>query len=466
MRQGKASDDLGGESSAKASSPILPSTSTTALKDGSDFHVVGEFRNPQEIIKRSPDFESVIIVLQQIKIDEKLHPEVHIIDDAAQHDADVQTLADGCNLLREIGPPWSWLHNFASQTNRERSYNFLESAASDAATARVATANEQHSSDECFDYLNEKFVSAKATDDAKSSASGASAVSFSLYKADSADDVVSNNHHQVLIDTICCISEASEKGECSIRETSSIASLLDAQHSKRQLQDVDHERLKSFVDRAEQRGLVFNDLNELYNYFIHESARERSHGVEIREEDDDEAELENLIGCTDDAQPDDADKSNKDETSKNVVSIFGESGIEVDGKLLDAKVSERMILGLVDKPLFEDNVSDVASSVSSLSQAETVKLKQNVTREKDTQTAAYSEQLRLKRMQGKSKSASSINRQPFTCKIPQIPGIGPSMDGERLEQVLRFITHRSFQQGGLVYPRNFFEDECPTMMLP
>jgi hypothetical protein len=65
---------------------------------------------------------------------------------------------------------------------------------------------------------------------------------------------------------------------------------------------------------------------------------------------------------------------------------------------------------------------------------------------------------------GKSKSASSIKRQPFACKIPQIPGIGASMDGERLEQILRFITHRSFQQGGFVYPRNFHEDECPSMM--
>lgn len=453
-----------GETSAKIAQSI-----SSSLKDGSDFRVLGAYRNPQEIIRHSPDFESVIVVLQQIKIDEELHPEAKISDEqSARRDADGTGLREklalsvDCNLLRDIGPPWNWLHNFASQTCREQSYNFLESAPADV----TATAtNEPASSDESFDYLNDKFVSVKASEaDSKSSVSGASGVSFSLYKADEGDDMVGTNHHQVLIDTICCISEASERGECSIRATSSIASLLDAQHSKRQLQDDDHERLKGFIARAEQSGIVFNDLNELYNYFIQESTRERSCGVEIREEDGDEEEPENLIGSTDDAQPEDLDKDVKHE-SKNVVSIFGESGIEVDGKLLDAKVSERMILGLVDKPPLEE-ASDVASSVSSLSNAETVK--PNVTRERDTQTPAYDELMHVKRTRvkqaGKSKSASSIKRQPFTCKIPPIPGIGPTMDEERLERILRFITHRSYQQGGLVYPRNLLETGCPSLL--
>jgi hypothetical protein len=104
--------------------------------------------------------------------------------------------------------------------------------------------------------------------------------------------------------------------------------------------------------------------------------------------------------------------------------------------------------------------------VSSLSYAETVK--QNVTRERDTQTPGYDELIHVKRTRakqaGKSKSASSIKRQPFTCKIPSIPGIGPTMDEERLERILRFITHRSCQQGGLVYPRNLLEDGCPSLL--
>jgi hypothetical protein len=456
------------------------------MKDGTEFRIVGGFKNPQEIIKRSADFESIIIVLQELKCDDKLQPEYKVNEQQrvkiAQRDAEVKEMRqkmaemteenaqnflaeECCNLLKDIGPPWDWLYNFASQTCREKTYNFLESIPSD-------STNDVPSSDDSFDYLNDKFISAKpstaptsaTTDDTKSSASGGSYMSFSLFDAENGP----SNNHKVLIDTICSISEANDNSICNIQRTASIASFLDEQHSKKHLETSDYERLKKFIDRAEERGLVFNDLNELYNYFIQESARERStHGVEIREEDENEAELENVIASTEQTPAEIQPEKNEKAESKNVVSIFGESGIEVDGKLLDAKVSERMILGLVDKLQFEDNVSDVASSISSLSQAETVKLKQNMTREIDTQTSTHKEQIHSKRIQskhaGKSKSASSIKRQPFACKIPQIPGIGPSMDGERLEKFLRFITHRSFQQGGFVYPRNFLEDECPTM---
>lgn len=469
-------------------------STSSSMRDGSDFRIIGELRSPQEIIKRSSDFDSVIAVLQQLKCDDNFQCESHVTEKQramiAQRDTDVADMREQltreteemahnflaiecCNLLKEIGPPWNWLHNFASQTCREASYNYLETIES---VKSDATPNEQPSSEESFDYLNDKFISAMASvattstaDDGKSSVSGASGISFSLYNVDDDIDAPSNNH-KVLIDAICSISEASDKGECNIRETSSIAQFLDEQHSSKHLEPSDYQRLRMFIERAEERGLVFNDLNELYNYFIQESSRERStHEVEIREEEEDEAELENVIGSTEQAQPDASEQCEKAAASKNVVSIFGESGIEVDGKLLDAKVSERMILGLVDKPQCEDNVSDVASSVSSLSQAETVKMKQlNVTREIDTQTTSYKEQIHSKRVQskhaGKSKSASSIKRQPFACKIPKIPGIGPSMDGERLEKMLRFITHRSFQQGGFVYPRNLLEDECPSLM--
>lgn len=136
-----------------------------------------------------------------------------------------------------------------------------------------------------------------------------------------------------------------------------------------------------------------------------------------------------------------------------------------------------MILGLVDKSQIEDNISDIvessnASISSLLSNAETVKMRE-VTREKDTQTTSYKERIHEKRIHSqkqnereveKSKSASSIKRQPFTCKIPPLDGIGRRLTDERIEKILKFITHRSFQQGGFVYPRNLHEEECPNLM--
>lgn len=133
-----------------------------------------------------------------------------------------------------------------------------------------------------------------------------------------------------------------------------------------------------------------------------------------------------------------------------------------------------MILGLVDKSQIEDNVSDVGessnASVSSLSHAETVKMRDMAQKEKDTQTMSYKERVHEKRVQSqhvkvieKSKSASSIKRQPYTCKIPPLPGIGIPLSDERIDRILKFITHRSFKQGGFVYPRNILEDECPNL---
>ena len=85
----------------------------------------------------------------------------------------------------------------------------------------------------------------------------------------------SSNEHKVLVDAICSISDAAEKGECNIKETSSILSVLSVQHDAKQLETIDYERLKRFIDKAAESGLVFNDLNALYNYFIQESCSER-----------------------------------------------------------------------------------------------------------------------------------------------------------------------------------------------
>jgi hypothetical protein len=84
-----------------------------------------------------------------------------------------------------------------------------------------------------------------------------------------------SNEHKVLVETICSISEAVERGGCNIRETTSIASILSEQHETKQLETVDYEKLKRFIDKAVECGLVFNDLNALYNYFIQESCQER-----------------------------------------------------------------------------------------------------------------------------------------------------------------------------------------------
>lgn len=450
-------------------------------RPGSQIEFVGD---SQEIIKNSQDFDSVIIVLKQLKCESTFEPQFQISEQqyakAEQRDFDVaemreqmsQTNTQGskkfleqecCNLLQDIGPPWNWLHNFATQNCRDKSYNFLEQAS---IKSDITLGN---SSDESFDYVEDKFISRKTSagtvnDECKSLASS---TTISIHVIDDEEETPTNEH-KVLVETICSISDASDKGDCDISDITSVGTFLDEQHTKKVLQTSDYKRLKGFIDRAEEFDLVFHDLNELYNYFIHESCQDRlSDILEIRDED---AEDQKELTKKSSSKAIKVDKIIIDEDdAKNVVSIFGDSGIEVDGNLLDAKVSERMILGLVDRPEFEENISIVSdnASISSSSMAETVKFNKNVTKEKDVQTIPYKDQIHEKRIKSKlrkSKSATSIKRQPFTCKIPQIPGISNSMDSAKLEHILKFLTHRSFEQGGFMYPRNFLDDECPSMM--
>lgn len=472
-------------------------TMPSSLRCGSQFNVSGTYEDPMNIIKNSNEFDNVITIVKQLesagenasKLREQSREEI-------KANANISIQQDCCRILGEMGPPWNWLHNFTSHNCRNKSYNFLELAS--IRSDMTQNDEDDESSDECL------FVPRPSIfDDVQSTSSSVSII----YEQDT---VQPSNEHKVIVEAICNLMQ-SEQGDCDFRDNISIASQLSQQCERKQLEKHDYERLKKCIDRAVENGLVFNDVNALYNYFIQESSRDPNSQQEPNEQrqqdgrNDKDAEVKNLINSSSTsatpsvssaapvalmevnesaAQAEMKNNENIDSIvsttpstsiagdGKNVVSIFGESGIEVDNKLLDAKVSESMILGLVDKGQSEgDNVSDVPSSnasMSSLSNAETVKMKDtlHVAHEKNTQTASYRDRMHERRLQGiqKSASVSSVKgRQPFTCKIPQILGIGARLDDERIEKILKFVTFRSFLQGGFVYARNLLENECPSL---
>lgn len=227
------------------------------------------------------------------------------------------------NLLREIGPPWNWLHNFASQNCKDKSYNFLEQV-----DAQSDVSPSDSSDDDSYDYFQDKFISQKSSavtinGSNISKSSAASALSRSTFGTESCadytlDEFESNNTNQVLLDTICKLPNDFDMKAYDIHDSEAIKKFLEVKHKKKILQSTEFIKLKRFIEKADANGMTFHDLNELYDYFIEQASQEQI--IEITEA---EHEVQN----------------------KNVVSIFGESGIEVDNKLLDAKVSERMILG-------------------------------------------------------------------------------------------------------------------------
>lgn len=124
--------------------------SSTLLRGGSDFRITGDFQDPMEVVQHSCDFDSIILILSNLKCAddcEKFHPDSHITDRqrerATERDAKVMKMREQmeaateanakisieeecCEMLKVIGPPWNWLHNFASHNCHFKSYNFLE----------------------------------------------------------------------------------------------------------------------------------------------------------------------------------------------------------------------------------------------------------------------------------------------------------------------------------------------------
>lgn len=142
-------DDTKSDGASIKFSSLSPPPST--FQNGSAFHITGDFQDPIEVVQHSCDFDSIIMILQQLKCAEddsvKFYPESEITpqqrEKIIQRDAEVAKFRESmeatleenakmnieqecCEMLKSIGPPWNWLHNFASQNCHYKSYNFLE----------------------------------------------------------------------------------------------------------------------------------------------------------------------------------------------------------------------------------------------------------------------------------------------------------------------------------------------------
>lgn len=154
-------DDIQSDSTSIKFFTLSPPLSSSSLQNGSAFHITGEFQDPNEVVQHSCDFDSIIMVLQQLKCAENdgeiFYPESHITaqqrEKIIQRDAEVAKFRDEmeaileanakvnlkqecCEMLKAIGPPWNWLHNFASQNCHYKSYNFLETASMHSGTTQ------------------------------------------------------------------------------------------------------------------------------------------------------------------------------------------------------------------------------------------------------------------------------------------------------------------------------------------
>lgn len=446
----------------------------------SSFKFVGNFADPAEVLRRAPDFDSVILLLQdeieniqQVSSSESLNQLLErakdekrkqskileTCDKQAESDLEAQK-QERLNVLKKLGPPWAWLHKFADFSCPKHSFNFIDTVSSPVA-----------SDDEEFDIRKDRCTSAEssqtiihfARDEARSKTFiyDDTESTTSSSRVNSAASVMG----EILSDVMCKLSEAQSNGKCSVRDVKSLIRIVNTEFPNNE----NAKRITGFLDKANSSNKDFNDLNELHSYFMGEIVKSKTCNGE--DENDDEDPNETLKDC---------DEPNK------IVEIFEESGIDVDNKLLEKKVSETMILGLVKKPsethlaapptgvIDADVLSVHSDDTETASVVSFANKNKTGTKDENIQTTPYLERQRQKMMAEEAQRETSNKEEDKSCEkeaeelhksiIPPLPGIGPSVSHETTERFLLYLMRRARQQGGLVYPRNWHENECPPMI--
>ncbi|XP_058459053.1 uncharacterized protein LOC131435322 [Malaya genurostris] len=478
----------------------------------SDFKFVGDETDPYEVVRRAPDFDSVIVLLsnlQQDKLQEHLssvslaeekldraRERCQRLDDLKESlpDYDYSKLmeAERQQLLKDMGPPWLLLYLFTNASNRRESYNFVaETSIDDDASASG--------------YSEDSFL-VRGTDDLEKSPEPEGSILHGVEHRSSSYSIpasvrsrMSSIHssatriaNEVLSRIICMVDEAIIDGECEL-SVPSIASFIEQKsHEPTSISEHDFATLRDFLEEAQKKQLEVKDLNELYHFFVGESFK--------------------MIGDTDEVQHD---------HSKEITSIFEASGIEVDNNLLDARISDNMIIGLVEpeqapereressilpqpSQVFASQGPSMAAPSSDLQAVQEEMTDELLTggneeaTEEGTATDADKDKEESDEVVGKTSvdetSEESISAQPevatqtdpfgvkcmeimrrktltrsseitmeYSCRIDAIPGIGEPLREDIIEAFLQYLAKRAIHQQGLIYPRNFRESPCPKI---
>lgn len=427
-------------------------------KISSNFKFIGDFDNPTEVIRRAPDFDSVILLLndelgaasEKLSLDEESIRRLRELKknracEANADSANDAEMAQRMELLKHIGPPWAWLHQFTQHNCPRRSYNFIDISSSPLCS----------DDDEDEELLSPKSSSKsllEIQEPLKQALSSSSGITVATEGSTDRSSLVS----QVLSEVLCRLYEAQEMGKCSICNTQSMIDVIRAEFKD----SAEAEKLQRFLQKADEKGVEFKDLNELESFLISQSVKSKAAAVSFLdvagESDEDQSEV--LKEC---------DDPNK------IVEIFEASGFEVENKVLEKEVSQKMILGLVDKPAQVpspdvESVKSIQSDDTTTASAKSATMKEEPkTKEQTIQTTPYlekqKERLKEKQQAAEVKQSQADEPEIFRSIIPALPGVGPRVSDETAEAFLLYMMRRAREQKGLVYPRNWHEEQCPPM---
>ncbi|XP_053669686.1 uncharacterized protein LOC128720065 [Anopheles nili] len=413
----------------------------------SDFKFLGDSTDVYEVLRRAPDFDSVIVLLRHLRRhDVNATVSATSLSQAAlertrERSKQIEELKptiseeEYCKLkeqerqelLKEMGPPWLLLYLFSQDSSRMKSFNYVEQCSTSISEESVSAYSMENIYEDTLE-LEPMIPPARRKSSFSLPVTLRARMSVSSHSA----AFITND---ILTRVVCSIDQAIVDGECEL-SVGSIASFLErnASASEEFLSPSDHDKLQSFLKEAESRELEVKDINELYNFFVSESFQRALH------EDENAAQ------------------------SKEIFNIFGESGIEVDANLLEAKISDNMILGLVAPPPIEEPESDHVEELVE-SPAPSAML---LTPSMDTlladvhEGATQTDPIEIACMKRKIPLVPKDDQHiPYKCKISAIPGIGSPLNETLRDAFLAYLAQQSVEQQGLIYPRNFREALCP-----
>uniref|UniRef100_A0A182IZV3 RIIa domain-containing protein n=1 Tax=Anopheles atroparvus TaxID=41427 RepID=A0A182IZV3_ANOAO len=429
----------------------------------SDFKFLGDDTDVHQVLRRAPDFDSVVVLLKKLRSDgaQKAISEGSLsqaqLDRTRERSRQIEELKatlseeeylklkeqERHELLKALGPPWLLMYLFSQDCSRSKSFNYVEQSSTSISDGSASVYSTESVAD-LGDFEAGLGGTAALERRRKSSYCLPATVRARMSVSAHSAAAVAN---EVLSKVVCAIDQAIIDGECEL-SVGSISAFLEQKSNASEdfLTPSDHERLQSFLKEAESRELLVKDLNELYNFFVSESFNCALQGNGRTHTADD---------------------------TKEIFHIFGESGIEVDANLLEAKISDNMILGLVSPPPIEEPTPSVVSEEPEHRATMGDELKRSLdvvalsppvevpgVHEGTTQTEPIEIACRQRK---KPLVPAAFEHIAYKCKISPVPGIGAPLNVQLRDAFIAHLSQLAAEQHGLIYPRNFRETLCPKL---
>lgn len=398
------------------------------------------------------------------------------------------TEAERLQLIRDIDPPWSWIHQFASQNCREKSYNFLEEIAS---VASDETPSE--SSDESFDFEVERFIRPKAKTPSIDSCEVG--VEDMLLRgiddeegstADDADSIRPLSEAEIrtaqIVDINGIIDDILQQVGRDGWEADSLVSLVESKLSVTDPTAVDPRSLniRAIIRQlklAAQQRIQFMGLQDLKKYLalklnisesdglktpdasVLESLTDGEQGEEDEEGQQPEDENES-IKTNEESKLDENEAVDEEEAEKvpQLADKFDDCYIEIDEKVAGKVVPDQMIIGLACTPSVSTVVEVPSSPPTSVPPDSPTYVSSNM----NLSDVTEKEFILSPRAPSEVEEASPREPPPFECTVPAMPGIGKQISRETIRNFLTYLEGRSRQENGMVFPRHWLEPKCPS----